>query len=196
VANFVESETTYWLPEGVCFSYAQVRGSVPVFWEQSTGLLPQQQKIQLTRSPQATQPAFNKHFEDLELKYGTIHVVNLLSRAKKAEADLTSRYNYHIEHCSLNHGLGDLPVHDRAMLQQSQYDFHYETRGPNGYEAASSIRDMIADQARGFAYFLSDKMLLTADDPNPNGAGVVLQQEGVFRTNCLDVSVSWFCSLR
>lgn len=54
VANFVESETIYWSPAvlgqsepgsmektaGICFSYAQVRGSVPVFWEQAAGLLP------------------------------------------------------------------------------------------------------------------------------------------------------------
>jgi len=30
VANFVESETIYWSQTGLCFSYAQVRGSVPV----------------------------------------------------------------------------------------------------------------------------------------------------------------------
>ncbi|KAK5013885.1 Inositol-1,4,5-trisphosphate 5-phosphatase 1, partial [Cryomyces antarcticus] len=66
VANFVETETTYFSPAGLCFSYVQTRGSVPVFWEQATGLLPSQQKIQLTRSPEATQPAFDKHFEELE----------------------------------------------------------------------------------------------------------------------------------
>src|SRR5690242_19534093 len=60
VANFVETETVYWAPNGVCFSYVQIRGSVPIFWEQQTGLLPGQQKITITRGPEATQPAFDK----------------------------------------------------------------------------------------------------------------------------------------
>ena len=54
VANFVETETTYWSPAGIVFSYAQVRGSVPVFWEQAAGLLPNQQKISITRSADGT----------------------------------------------------------------------------------------------------------------------------------------------
>lgn len=45
VANFVETETIFWTPAGYCFSYSQVRGSLPIFWEQAAGLLPGQQKI-------------------------------------------------------------------------------------------------------------------------------------------------------
>ena len=188
VANFVETETVYWFPSGLCFSYAQIRGSVPVFWEQATGLLPHQQKIQITRSQEATQPAFDKHFESLELKYGTIHVLNLLSETKPGEVDLTDRYNYHIRISPLNHTFANCETSDHCMLQGTQFDFHAETKGPGGYEAASSVRHLIRSHAEGFVYYLSDNVEET--DPRSKAlvkrAIVMLQQEGVFRTNCLD----------
>ena len=189
VANFVETETVYWFPSGLCFSYAQIRGSVPIFWEQATGILPHQQRIQVTRSSEATQPAFDKHFEGLELKYGNIHVLNLLSASKPGEVELTAQYHKHIQQCSLNQGLNKGQFSDRALLQHTQYDFHAETRGPAGYEAASTIRHMIDAMAEGFAYCMLDTIV---DSPKGQGNSatrrsvVVLQQEGIFRTNCLD----------
>ena len=188
VANFVETETVFWYPSGLCFSYAQIRGSVPVFWEQATGILPNQQKIQITRSAKAAQPAFNKHFEDLELSYGTVHALNLLSESKAGEVDLTDRYLLHIRNSPLNRSLSKGESSDHRLLKASQFDFHAETRGSNGYEAASLVRRLIQDDAEGFAYYLSD-VVEEADIRNgfPSRRVVtVLQQEGVFRTNCLD----------
>lgn len=189
VANFVETETIFYHSSGLCFSYVQVRGSVPVFWEQAPGLIPGQQKIQITRSPEATQPAFDKHFEHLELIYGAVHVLNLLSESKAGEIDLTSRYNYHIARSPLNQVIAAGGMPEQRMLRDSQFDFHAETKGPAGYEAASAVRRMIFDYAESFAYFLCDE---TGEDRSLGRASmerevtVVLQQEGVFRTNCLD----------
>ena len=191
VANFVESEIIFWSPSGLCFSYTQVRGSVPIFWEQATGLLPGQQKIQITRSVEATQPAFDKHFEELERDYGAVHIVNLLSETKPGEADLTRRYRYHIRNCLLNEPTEKGGI-DRHLLRETEFDFHAQTRGPTGYEAASMIKPMIVGSADGFAYYLIEN----SNDPTSKFAAksiqshhkssVVLQQEGVFRTNCLD----------
>ena len=189
VANFVETETILWHPSGLCFSYAQIRGSVPLFWEQATGLLPNQQKISLTRSPEATQPAFDKHFEYLELSYGAIHIVNLLSESKPGEVELTARYNYHVLRSPLNQVIELGGTSDPRILQQSQFDFHAETKGPGGYEAASMIRRLIQDRADNFAYFLSagaDAAGECNEEALQRGPTVVMQQEGVFRTNCLD----------
>ena len=190
VANFVETETIFWHPSGLCFSYAQIRGSVPLFWEQATGLLPNQQKISITRSPEATQPAFDKHFEYLELAYGAIHIVNLLSESKPGEVELTARYQYHVLRSPLNQVVELGGTADLRILQQSQFDFHAETKGPGGYEAASMIRRLIQDRADGFAYFLCDAANAagesSCDEPLQRGPTVILQQEGVFRTNCLD----------
>ncbi|KLU83662.1 synaptojanin 2 [Magnaporthiopsis poae ATCC 64411] len=189
VANFVETETIYWSPSGVVFSYAQVRGSVPIFWEQTAGLLPGHQKITITRSPDGTQPAFNKHFEELEQTYGAVHVINLLSESKPGEVELSQLFRYGIQHCPLSRR-GE-KQQDHALLRATEYDFHAETRGPQGYEAAQQIRDHIEHSADGFAYYLAETTT-DGDDGNrqqPSAAGryvVVLQQEGVFRTNCLD----------
>lgn len=186
VANFVETETVFWSPSGVCFSYAQIRGSVPVFWEQTPGLLPGQQKIQVTRSPEATQPAFDRHFERLEVNYGTVHVLNLLSESKPGEAELTNQYRYHVRHSPLNRDTTRKGSSDYRLLQETEFDFHAETKGPGGYEAASMIRVLIEPFAEGFAYYLSE---LVDDDMNLPDSGegqssrrsiVILQQNGEY----------------
>ncbi|KAI9808285.1 MAG: hypothetical protein M1825_004742 [Sarcosagium campestre] len=191
VANFVETETVLWTPPGLCFSYAQIRGSVPLFWEQATGLLPGHQKIQITRSPEATQPAFDKHFERLELSYGAIHIINLLSETKPGETDLTRAFRYHVARSPLNGSSEKGLSSENQLLKETNFDFHAETRGPGGYESASMIKRFIDASAEGFAYYLAD-VTSEASDPRrgaekANGeATIVLQQEGIFRTNCLD----------
>ncbi|KAJ2903152.1 uncharacterized protein MKZ38_010284 [Zalerion maritima] len=189
VANFVETETIYWSPSGILFSYAQVRGSVPVFWEQAAGLKPGQQKISITRNRDGTQPAFDRHFEELEQNYGAVHILNLLSQTKSSENDLINLYAYCVEHCRLRHP-GEKQSEDHALLRATYYDFHAETKGPEGYLAAQAIEAYIAESAEGFAYYLAQPV---DDDAQSNGQApgherltVVLQQEGVFRTNCLD----------
>lgn len=188
VANFVETETTFWSPAGTLFSYSQVRGSVPIFWEQAADLIPGRQKITVTRSPDGTQPAFNKHFEDLEETYGAVHVINLLSETKPGEVELSTLYHQGIVNCPLSrHGIAGSA--DHALLRETHYDFHAETKGPAGYEAAREIRRYIEDSSDGFAYYLAEQTNDTGEELH-NGAQsrmvVVLQQEGVFRTNCLD----------
>ncbi|KAI1385048.1 SacI homology domain-containing protein [Hypoxylon trugodes] len=187
VANFVETETIYWSPSGVLFSYAQVRGSVPVFWEQTPGLIPGQQKITITRSADGTQPAFDKHFEELEQSYGAVHIVNLLSATKPGEAELTHLFHYGLQHCSLGRVDGKQSS-DHALLRETDYDFHAETKTA-GYDAAREIRRYIEHSADGFAYYLAELTDDMIDVNEPTGSQrmvVVLQQEGVFRTNCLD----------
>ncbi|KAM0495347.1 hypothetical protein D7B24_000184 [Verticillium nonalfalfae] len=192
VANFVETETTYWSPRGTLFSFSQVRGSVPLFWEQAADLLPGKQNISITRSPEGTQPAFNKHFQDLEHAYGAVHVVNLLSEEKPGEAQLSKLYHNGVRHSPLSQ-VGQNQSQDHALLRETHYDFHAETRGAAGYESARNIRRYIENSTEGFAYYLAEETDDVADDNRSlttvNGAPrmvVLLQQEGVFRTNCLD----------
>ncbi|KAJ4864163.1 sacI homology domain-containing protein [Trichoderma breve] len=184
VANFVETETTFWSPTGVLFSYAQVRGSVPVFWEQAADLIPGRQKITITRPLDATQPTFNKHFEDLEQSYGAVHVVNLLSETKPGEVELATMYRECIRRSPLSRP-GQHQSEDHALLRETHYDFHAETKGPAGYEAARGIRRYIENSADGFAYYLAESHNDSGERSGERMV-VVLQQEGVFRTNCLD----------
>ena len=184
-ANFVETETILWHPSDLCFSYVQIRGSVPIFWEQTAGLIPGQQKIQITRSPEATQPAFDKHFESLEAQYGTVHILNLLSESKPGEAELTARYRYHVQNSSVNQSL-ELGGATENKLLDSRFDFHAESRSAGGYEAASMIKHMISDRADGFAYFLCEESGSQRRSSSSPAVNIILQQSGIFRTNCLD----------
>lgn len=185
VANFVETETVLWMPHGLCVSYTQVRGSVPIFWEQAPGLIPGQQKIQVTRSVPAAQPAFDKHFENLEVDYGAVHVVNLLSEMKPGEVEISERFRHHISRSPLQNS-------DHRLLRYTDFDFHVETRAPIGYEGANVLRKKIDESAESFGYFLSEESPThggkTSEKPHDvrHMPTVVLQQEGVFRTNCLD----------
>ena len=158
---------------------------MPIFWEQTPGLIPGQQKIQITRSPEATQPAFDKHFGALEADYGTVHILNLLSELKPGEADLTARYRLHVQHSPVNQGL-ELSGASENRLLDSRFDFHAETRGPGGYEAAAMIKQLISDRADGFAYFVCEEMENPVKGASRPAVNVILQQQGVFRTNCLD----------
>ncbi|KAL3463760.1 SacI homology domain-containing protein [Aspergillus heterothallicus] len=181
VANFVETETILWTPPGVAFSYVQVRGSVPIFWEQATGFLPGQQKIDVTRSVEATQHAFDKHFESLELEYGAVHVVNLLSELRPSEVEISTRFREHIRRNLMNQNSDKSPP-DHALLRATEFDFQAEARGPLGYGAGSEIKHELLHSLNGFAYFLSESVSSAAN----RNSSVILQQEGVFRTNCLD----------
>lgn len=156
-----------------------------MFWEQSAGLLPGQQKVQLTRSPQATQPAFDKHFESLELKYGPVHVVNLLSKEKPGEVEISQRYQNHVSRSSLNRRNDGESTTEHDLLRETHYDFHAETRA-TGYEAARGIRRYIQNSLESFGYCLTEVLEGEPKQDAMRRSTVILQQEGVFRTNCLD----------
>ncbi|EAS28720.3 SacI domain and endonuclease/exonuclease/phosphatase [Coccidioides immitis RS] len=189
VSNFVETETILWTPPGITFSYTQVRGSVPIFWEQTPGLIPGQQKIQVTRSVGATQHAFDKHFQSLQLNYGEAHVINLLSETKPGELELSEKFRYHSRHSPLRRMSEKGAPSEHHLLRWTDFDFHAETKGPAGYENAMLIEHKLGFSIDRFAYFLSE-------DPNGDTtprskvdegkSTIILHQEGVFRTNCLD----------
>jgi hypothetical protein len=90
--------------------------SYPVFWEQQ-GLQTFGQRIQITR-PQASQPAFERHFGHLTEQYGYVHAINLLG-TKDAEASLTAAYARHL-HIAKSVWGEDIGI--------THYDFHQAVR--------------------------------------------------------------------
>jgi len=187
VANFVETETIF-CTDVLCFSYVQCRGSVPLFWEQQNAI-PSQQKVTISRSAEATQPAFDKHFEALQRAYGDVVVVNLLS-TKVAETMLTRQYEEHIRQFSEKRDPEKVES-EHQHLQAVNYDYHAETKGV-GLDAARGIKRWLIDSAVSFEYFLSEETQATPRvGPGGRkailvGQNEVLKQAGVFRTNCLD----------
>ncbi|XP_072850892.2 synaptojanin-2 isoform X1 [Pogona vitticeps] len=76
VSNFVETEQTIYLDNDVS-SFVQIRGSVPLFWEQ-LGHQVGSRHLKLTRGLEANAPAFDKHMMLLKEQYGKQVIVNLL----------------------------------------------------------------------------------------------------------------------
>lgn len=190
VANFVETETILWSPPGFTFSYTQARGSVPIFWEQTPGLIPGQQKIEISRSFEATQHAFDRHFDFLELNYGAVHIVNLLSDTKSSELSLSSEFRKHVAKRSDAPQNGSLMSFDHHLLRMTDFDFHAEARGPLGYEVSSQIYEILKRALDGFGYAMiettSNEKRSSLSSRDREVPRVILQQEGIFRTNCLD----------
>ena len=76
VSNFVETEV---IINGDCFySHVSCRGSVPLFWEQNG--LQIGTNITFTRSESSSKIPFDTHFNTLSDLYGSIVVLDLLSK--------------------------------------------------------------------------------------------------------------------
>ncbi|GAC94129.1 hypothetical protein PHSY_001698 [Pseudozyma hubeiensis SY62] len=188
VANFVETETLF-SDGNATFTYHQVRGSVPLFWEQQ-GLQAFNAKIQITRSRGASQPAFDRHFADLISHYSRIHAINLLG-IRDAETVLTSAYAEHMRN-SAAEKIAILPSDESTCVQGdvvlddgserlglTNFDFHTVSRNTGGIDGVrSELRYLgpVQLKRKAFGYSLID-----------GATGKLLRrQKGVFRTNCLD----------
>ncbi|CAN6645717.1 polyphosphatidylinositol phosphatase Inp53p [Trichomonascus vanleenenianus] len=164
VANFVETETVLYIENDKCFGLIQVRGSVPTFWEQDVNLLTA--KVNITRSVEAAQPAFQKHMGGLLNRFGSVQIVNLLAN-KPGEIDLTKQYRKHLE---ISQGL-----RRASNVSMTEFDFHAAVaRG--GYAMAAKILPRLEHKMEEFSYYSYD--INTGRD--------FMEQIGVFRTNCLD----------
>lgn len=164
VANFVETETVLWLENNQQFGYVQIRGSVPVFWEQDANLLGS--KLTLTRSFEATEPAFRRHYDQLTDRFGAVHIVNLLSSSKLGESDLSKAYRSHVREQG--------PQFAQAV-RYTHFDFHKEVSSL-GYSAASRLVERVQDSMLEFGFY----------SYNPMTGASETEQIGIFRTNCLD----------
>src|ERR1044071_9141690 len=123
-------------------------------------------KIQISRGPAATQPAVERHFNELQCRYGDVYVINLLG-VKEGEFILSKEYSERI--ASLN-GNG---VDNRVGMKN--FDFHTICKG-GSYENVSLLIQDIQERLEGFCFFLLD---LETNSP-------IFYQRGVFRTNCVD----------
>ncbi|GFT46813.1 synaptojanin-1 [Nephila pilipes] len=89
VANFVETEQVIYLENKIC-SYVQIRGSVPLFFEQP-GLQVGSHKVKLSRGTEASAPSFDRHLTQIIKRYGDQVLINLLG-SKEGEAMLSKTF--------------------------------------------------------------------------------------------------------
>nr|XP_056714898.1 synaptojanin-1 isoform X2 [Euleptes europaea] len=159
VANFVETEQVIFLDENVA-SFIQIRGSVPLFWEQP-GLQVGSHRVRMSRGFEANAPAFDRHFHTLKNRYGNQIIVNLLG-SKEGEHMLSKAFQSHLkasEHAD-----------DIKMVN---FDYHQMVRGGKAEKLHSVLKPQIQTFLEcGFFYF--------------DGKEIQRYQDGTIRTNCLD----------
>ncbi|KAI8909014.1 SacI homology domain-containing protein, partial [Gorgonomyces haynaldii] len=161
VANFVETEF-FINNETARVSFTQVRGSVPVFWEQVG--VQMSHKPKLSRGPESSQLAAQKHFDYLVNRYGRVMIVNLLSqRLESSEYVLTEAYKRAVN------------AMDRDGIGFGGFDFHAVIQRDK-YERLGELSQQFKPCLEDFHFTIVD-----------NTSGQFIQkQDGVFRVNCLD----------
>ncbi|XP_067943506.1 synaptojanin-1-like [Watersipora subatra] len=158
-ANFVETEQVIVVDE-VISSFVQIRGSVPLFWEQP-GLNVGSHKVKMSRGYEACAPALERHLNGLQQHYGQVSLVNLLGR-KEGEHSLTTMFKNHLHASMVCRGI---PYY--------HFDYHSECRGGNSKNLSKLLTKMENDMD-SFGIFHYD------------GSSVIQQQKGCIRTNCVD----------
>ncbi|XP_074156862.1 synaptojanin-1 isoform X4 [Sminthopsis crassicaudata] len=159
VANFVETEQVIFLDDAVS-SFIQIRGSVPLFWEQP-GLQVGSHRVRMSRGFEANAPAFDRHFITLKNLYGKQIIVNLLG-TKEGEDMLSKAFQSHLK--ASEHVID---------VQMINFDYHQMVKGGKVEKLHSVLKPQVQKFLdSGFFYF--------------NGTEVQRSQTGTIRTNCLD----------
>ncbi|XP_059555933.1 synaptojanin-2 isoform X3 [Myotis daubentonii] len=160
VSNFVETEQTIYMDDGVS-SFVQIRGSVPLFWEQP-GLQVGSHHLRLNRGLEANAPAFDRHMVLLKEQYGKQVVVNLLGN--RGGEEVLNRAFKKLLWASCHAG-------DTPMIN---FDFHQFARGRKLEKLENLLRPQLQLHWDDFDVFTK-------------GASVSPRfQKGTLRMNCLD----------
>jgi hypothetical protein len=123
-------------------------------------------KIQIARGPTATQPAVDRHFQELLVRYDNVHILNLLSQKDSSgEQLLSNAYETAVRNLSTPPG----------AVVMTNFDLHNECKGGN-YENVSLLMQRIRRDFTQYGFFIMDS----------NDNRIMSKQRGVFRTNCLD----------
>ncbi|WVZ56591.1 hypothetical protein U9M48_007093 [Paspalum notatum var. saurae] len=155
-ANFVETEQLVEY-EGFTSSFIQVRGSIPLLWEQIVDLSykPRLSIIEHEETPKVIQ----RHFYDLSQRYGDTIVIDLTDK-RGDEGDLSNAFAAEMDRIP-----GVRYVH---------FDFHHVCRGGN-FDNLQALYNQIEEVIQKQGYFLM------------NSKGEILfEQSGVVRSNCID----------
>ncbi|KAK6044194.1 hypothetical protein COOONC_18301 [Cooperia oncophora] len=143
--------------EGEC-SLVQVRGSVPLFWEQP-GVQVGSHKVKL-RAFEASGPAYHRHMSRLVSMYGKVTVVNLLGR-KEGERVLADAFR-------TQHKISKLA----DSIEFIDFDYHYQMK---------ISKDSLTHLIKKLVPIIMSNAVFLASD-----GSVKSQQTGVLRVNCLD----------
>jgi hypothetical protein len=164
VSNFVESEQLLYL-HNLVLSHVQIRGSVPVFWQQ-LGIDGLASNLKLNRTVELTESAFISHFIKLKNTYKRFLCVNLLSVLKQSEAELTDFFEKCIQKTEPKIG---------QFVKYEYFDFHDKCRGEK-FSGCNPLIQKLKAINESFRFYCYDE----------HAKEIVSKQEGTIRTNCLD----------
>ena len=169
-ANFVETEQILTLHQNNRFivaSYVQIRGSIPMLW---------QQKPDLQWAPKAVLCANNrenvataeKHLSELLSLYSEIAIINLIDKKGNQKAIGTALQNA-------------LEIIKNPKIHYTWFDFHHECRAMKWENLSHLVRE--EEQLVGkFGFF----ECFLEQNQDWGEETVVSRQNGVLRTNCMD----------
>ncbi|KAM8967639.1 phosphatidylinositol-3-phosphatase SAC1 [Pelodytes ibericus] len=157
-ANFVETEQIIHF-SGNKASFVQTRGSIPFFWSQRPNLK-YKPKPQINKVINHMD-GFQRHFDSQIISYGKQVAINLVNQ-KGSEKPLEQAFAEMVS--SLGNG----------MVRYYAFDFHKECSRMR-WERLQILVNQVAETQDDFGYFLVD-----------TEGRVILQQEGIFRSNCMD----------
>lgn len=168
-ANFVETEqVVYATDTDEEVSFLQLRGSVPVFFEQ-TGLQVGSHRIKILRSVPTCYPAFERHIQTLIQEYGSsVYALNLLG-VKGDEEILTKLYE---TLCETSH------FSMKNQLLYTNFDYHTQMKS---YKSLGNTK-MWYDLAERFFQrdFANGAFFESTSSDNKH------LQSKFIRTNCMD----------
>ena len=159
VANFCESEQIV-IYKNNLLSFSQLRGSVPVFFQQ-IGL---RAATDITRNRNLTIEAFSKHLAEMREDYPLIYFIDLLNQKKKGEALIIANFEKQIK----------FRINNKTFRY---YYFDMQNQCPrDDYSKIDYLMQCVETPINIFQFFSED--LSTHE--------VLKHQKGTTRTNCLD----------
>ncbi|XWS55519.1 hypothetical protein CRYUN_Cryun09bG0007100 [Craigia yunnanensis] len=155
-ANFIETEQLLQL-EGFKCSLLQIRGSIPLLWEQIVDLSykPQLKIINHEQTPQVVE----HHFHDLLQRYGETIALDLTDKHGD-EGQLSAAYSAEMQKLS--------------NVRYVSFDFHHVC-GNSNFDNLQVLYDQISEEFEKQGYFLID-----------TDGNILGEQKGVIRSNCID----------
>ena len=193
-ANFVEIEQILHMraKKAAATALVQVRGSVPLFWEQRGKLGTINPKPRVSRVAELTVPTLRQHLAGLAALYGPVLLLSLLEQ-KGDEAELAQ----HLARCLelLEHAEHAEPL--QPPIGFAPFDFHAASKASSRADACRSLLQKLATEhttshpaAHGYFAMRDDPPPMPTaggpPPPPPPPPPPVSTQAGIVRTNCLD----------
>ncbi|KAJ1381196.1 SAC domain [Sesbania bispinosa] len=155
-ANFIETEQLLETEE-FKFSFLQIRGSIPLLWEQIVDLSykPHLRVISHEQTPNIVE----RHFHDLLQRYGEIVAVDLTDKHGE-EGQLSAAYAAEMQ--------------NQQNVRYVPFDFHHHC-GSSNFDNLKILYEQISEDFEKQRYFLIDRK-----------GNILEEQRGIIRANCID----------